>query len=759
MRKEELKQLLDSMTVAEKIGQLVQVPPDVLSADGQELGVREELGLSEEIIRNAGSTLNVVGAEQIRRIQENHLKHSRIPLLFMADIIYGFRTVYPIPLALGCSFEPQLLERLCEATAQESVAAGAHLTFSPMADLVRDARWGRCLESTGEDPYMNGLYTQAMVRGFQAGMDEGCARKEAKEEGTMKGPRGIASCVKHFAAYGAAEGGRDYNTVDMSERRLRQDYLPSYKAGVDAGCAMIMTSFNIVDGIPSTANAWLMRDVLRKEWGFEGVVITDYAAIAELIAHGAAADKKEAARLAMEAGVDIDMCTDCYANYLEELLEEGSVSMQQLDQAVMRVLSLKNRLGLFEDPFRGADVRMEEQIFGKTEFRQLAQEAAVKSMVLLENREGLLPLCPGAVSGDRKLALVGPFADEHDALGMWAIHGDQSRVVTMKQALMEELGEEFLLCAQGCETMLPDDFTELDSVLQAAGKQRWSKERRAEEMEKAVSAAAAADITVAALGEAVVQGGEAGSRTRLTVPGDQMELLRRVSAAAHANGKKVVVVLYAGRPLVLDEVSRLADALLLVWFPGTEGGHAVRDVLFGRQEPGGRLAMSLPRSVAQMPLYYNSFSTGRPYDGKSHERFLSRYNDCPNTPLYPYGYGLGYHSAQYGPTEVSANRLERGGSLTVSASVTNTGDRAGVETVQLYIRDVAGSVVRPVKELKGVKKVELAPGETRQVSFTVTEEMLRFYGKDMEFRAEPGCFRAVVAADSSAEPIAEFVLE
>lgn len=766
MKEEKLRELLHSLSMTEKIGQLIQVPGNMLHAEGQELGVRDELGIGEELLKNVGSTLNVVGAEQVRRVQEEYLKHSsaKIPLLFMADIIYGFRTVYPIPLALGCSFEPELLRRLCAATAQESVAGGAQVTFSPMGDLVRDARWGRCLESTGEDPTMNAAYVRACVEGFQEGLpgkagesaETGAAINTGEPEQARhpeNAPaRGIASCVKHFAAYGAAEGGRDYNTVDMSERRLRQDYLPSYRAGVEAGCEMIMTSFNIVDGIPSTGNRWLMQDVLRKEWGFEGVVITDYAAIAELITHGVARDKKEAAQLAMEAGVDIDMCTGCYAGSLEELIKEGTISQEQLDEAVWRVLSLKNKLGLFEDPFRGADAAAEQELYLREEFRALAREAAVKCSVLLENRNGLLPLAPTAGSG-AKLALIGPFADNRDALGMWAIHGDQDAVVTIRQAFSETPGLDFDW-TEGCETLLADDYTDLPALVENGGRPCWSGERKEAEWSRAMALAEGADVAVLALGEDTVQGGEGGSRTRLTIPGEQMRLLREVRKRVSS----VVVVLFAGRPLVLDEVKELADAVLLVWYPGTEGGTAIRDMLFGMSEPQGRLSMSLPRSVGQLPLYYNAFSTGRPYDGKTVNRFFSRYTDCPNTPLYPYGYGLSYHTAEYGPVQLDSHTLNGGGSITARAAVTNTGSRDGVETVQLYLQDVTGSVVRPVRELKGVKKLALKAGETGIAEFTITEEMLSFYGKDMQYRAEPGLFRVGICPDSSGELGAEFEL-
>lgn len=747
MQDAQLQELLKKLTLKEKIAQMVQLPPTFLNGEGQELGVRAGINVDEETLANIGSTLNLIGAEQSRRVQEEYLKKNPhgIPLLFMADIIYGLRCVYPIPLALGCTFDPELLEELASATAKESVASGAHVTFSPMGDLVRDARWGRCLESTGEDPTMNSRYLRALVTGFQKGID--------KKDGE---PEGIASCIKHFAAYGAAEAGRDYNTVDMSERTMRQAYLPSYKAGVEAGCEMVMTSFNIVDGIPATGNKWLMKKVLREEWGYDKVLITDYAAIAEMMKHGVAADKKEAARLAIEAGVDIDMCTDCYASSLEELVTEGTVPEQLIDEAVLRILRLKNKLGLFEDPFRGASKEKEASDILTDDMRALSRRAALEAMVLLENKEGLLPLCPEAVKTERKkIALIGPYADMPNMLGMWAIHGDRSAVITLKTAFEEVLTEEQLSVHPGCEVLQDKDYTELPNIREAFRiPAAWSEEKADAEMDAAVKAAAEADIAILALGESTLQSGEAASRTRIDLPGRQLELLTRVRAAA----KKVIVILFGGRPMELTAVQPLADALLLAWFPGTEGGHAIADAIFGKAEPTGHLSVSLPRCVGQLPLYYNSFSTGRPYDGHSPEPFLSRYTDCPNTALYPYGYGLSYHSAVYGPTEVSSHFLTKDTSITVSAAVKNTGKRAGTEVVQLYIRDLTGSVVRPVKELKDVQRIHLEPGEERIVSFTITEEMLRFYNKDMNFVSEPGKFTVAIAPDSSCELTAEFEL-
>ena len=741
MQENKLQELLDSLSLTEKIGQLVQVPGEVLNAEGQELGVREDLGLSEELARNVGSTLNVVGAQRVKAVQKAYLERSRhkIPLLFMADIIYGFRTVFPIPLALGCSFDPQLLERLCEVTSEESVAAGAHVTFSPMVDLVRDARWGRCLESTGEDPYMNSLYAAAMAKGFQKGLGE------AK-------PAGMASCVKHFAAYGAPEGGRDYNTVDMSERRLRQEYLPSYKAGVDAGCEMIMTSFNTVDEIPATANKWLMDDILRKEWGFNGVIITDYAAISELKAHGVAADDAEAAKLAINATVDIDMKTSCYANNLADLVARHEIDEAQIDAACYRILTLKNKLGLFEDPYYGCSVEKRDSVICSPEKISAARKTANRSMVLLKN-DDILPL----KRNKQKIALIGPYADSLDIVGMWAVHADHKHSITIKQAMENILDNEYFTFTKGCDFL--DDYSSLGEFgfIPTIANGKFTPEQSVIEHENALTLAKEADVVVLAMGEHMLQSGESGSRTDITLPEPQKQLLHEIKAL----GKKIVLVLFNGRPLALTDIIEDCDAVLEAWFPGTAGGLSICDCLFGDYNPSGRLTVSFPYHVGQEPLYYSQFATGRPANGSTHSgRFVSRYLDCPNEALFPFGYGLSYHKAEYSNLRLSQTKISKSAddSIQVSITVTNTSGTSGTETVQLYLRDLVGSVVRPILELKDFKQIYLGAHETKKITFTITEEMLRFYTKDYTYQSEPGNFKVFVGPNSAELLEADFSL-
>lgn len=731
MTEEKLKELLNSLSLKEKIGQLIQLSGDFYTDDeAMKVGPQQKLGIDQETVDLSGSVLNVSGAEKVRKIQETYLKKSRhkIPLLFMCDVVYGYKTVYPIPLGIGASWNPELVQKCYAATAKEAKAAGVHVTFSPMVDLVRDARWGRCLESTGEDAWLNSQYADAMVRGFQGEMNE-------KE--------GIASCVKHFAAYGAVEAGRDYNTVDMSERRLRQEYLPSYKAAVDAGCELVMTSFNTVDEIPATANEWLMDEVLRKEWGFDGVLITDYAAIQELIAHGVAEDEKEASYLAMRAGVDIDMKTACYAKQLEPLVEEGRISEEKIDQAVWRILKLKNKLGLFEDPFRGASKKEEEKLFCCEEHRKLARSLAQESLVLLKNESELLPLVPNT----QKVALIGPYAESKSLIGLWAVHADENDSVTLKEAFEEVLDEKYFRCEKGCEILEDNsELGEFGMLTQSVAEDKEAKEKQAAiEKAKAVEAAEWADVVVLALGEHTMQSGEAGSRTKLRLLEIQKELLETVALA----GKPIVLLLCNGRPLVLNDIEEKASAIFELWFPGTEGAHAAADLLFGKVNPSGRLTMSFPQTEGQIPVYYNGFNTGRPIETSTHSgRFMSKYLDCSNYPKYVFGYGLSYHTSEYTNLKCSKEVFHEGEQITVSVDVENTGKVKGTETVQLYIRDLTGSVVRPVKELKGFQKVTLVPGEKQTVSFEIMEEMLKFYTKDMEYKAEPGKFKVFVGKNS-----------
>lgn len=720
MNDQQLQTLAGRMTLEEKTAQLLQLTGAFYEGFQEEellTGPMEELGIPETAVDASGSALNLSGAGTITRVQEAYLRKSRlgIPLLFMADVVHGYKTIFPIPLAMGCSWNPELAEKSAAVAAREASVSGIHVTFGPMADLVRDPRWGRVMESTGEDPYLNSQFARAMVRGYQ-----GADLSGDKER--------VASCVKHFAAYGAPEGGREYNTVDMSERQLREYYLPAYRAAVEEGAAMVMASFNTVDGIPASGNERLMRGVLRKEWGFDGVLISDWASIREMVAHGAAADDKEAALRAIRAGLDIEMMTPCYVHHLPELIREGLVSEAWIDEAVLRILRLKNRLGLFEEPLRGADPAREQAVLLAPEHRQAAYELAVESCVLLKNDSSMLPLAP-----DARLALIGPFAESRDILGWWSCIGEADDAAPLGEALAARLGGAGELATASC------------------GVHRVTPQ----ELEAAVAAASAADVLVLALGEAAEMSGEGAARTDIRLPQAQLELVRQLKAL----GKPMAAVLFNGRPLDLSVVYETADAVLEAWFPGTEGGAAVADLLLGRREPSGRLAMSFPRSVGQIPVHYNRYNTGRPCKpGQEGERYVSKYLDSPNDPLLPFGFGLSYTEFRYGELQLDRLRITAGETLTASIEVTNTGTRPGVETVQLYIRDVAAETVRPVRELKSYIRLSLAPGETAKAVFTLNEEHLRYHHSDLSYSSDPGEFRLYAGGNSRDTREAVFTL-
>ncbi|MFG6357911.1 MAG: beta-glucosidase BglX [Acetatifactor sp.] len=749
MTSEQIQTLLADMSLQEKIGQLIQLTGVFYAGEGMATGPMSEMGLTREQVDMAGSVLSSVGAARLKNIQKTYMEKQphHIPLLFMADVINGFRTVFPIPLAQGCSFDPELSREMARVSAREAARTGLHATFSPMVDLVRDARWGRVMESTGEDPYLNGLFGSAMIRGYQG---ENVGEKDR-----------IAACVKHFAGYGAPMGGREYNQVELSERTLRQDYMPSYRQGVEAGAELVMTSFNTLGRVPATANRELMQDILRGEWGFEGVLISDWAAIRELLAHGIAADRDEAAYLALRAGVDIDMMTDVYANHLERQIREGKIPMEWLDASVLRILNLKNKLGLFEHPCKDADETYDEAADIEPAHRAFARKAAPETFVLLKN-DGILPLPTAPTKQVRTIAFVGPYVDEKRICGSWSLFYNMEENVTIQEALEQARTEGALTVpvswAKGCQVL--DYGQERDGFRDHVKNICGREELEAMEAE-AVRVAREADVVVMPMGEHHEYTGEGSARTEIGIPEHQMELFRRV----YAVNPNIVVVNFSGRPLDLREVSRKARAVLQVWFPGTEGGHAIVDTLFGETEPGGRLSMSFPYNVGQVPVYYSELPTGRPHlDGAADGRCVSRYIDAPNKPLYVFGYGMGYTTFSYSPVTLSrgdmvmGKKVAEGSALTAAVTLTNTGSRPGTEVVQLYIRDMAGSVARPVRELKGFQRVTLGPGESRQVCFDITEEMLRFYRLDMSYGAEPGQFMAYIGSDSDTQNGASFSL-
>ncbi len=703
MTEQALRELLSSMTLEEKTGQLVQCNAGQFIANKMEItGPDGELLPAEELCRVIGSVLTFENAEQAKALQNLHLAADpkRIPLLLMLDVIHGLRTTYPIPLAMGCSFDDDLIAECADMARRESAVCGVHVTFNPMVDTARDPRWGRILETNSEEPLVNSRMGAALVRATQ-GND-------------LADPENVACCVKHFAGYGAGEAGRDYNTVDVSERMLRETYLPAYKACLDAGARLIMPSFNALNGVPSVANKRLMNGILRGEWGFDGVVISDYNAVGELVPHGVAADLKEAVRLAMEAGCDIDMVQNAYYTYLPELVREGAVSEEALDAAVMRVLRLKNELGLFENPYHGADEEEEKRVYLCAEHRAIARRAAEESAVLLKNN-GILPFSRDV----KRIALIGPFAEETHLNGFWSRPGADQYTVTLPEGIRSFLPDAELLIEKGCGANFED--TETEGIAMAA------------------AAAATADAVILALGEPENYSGEGRSRAELNLPGPQEELARQVLSA----NPNTAVLLFNGRPLVLTSLAEKAPAILEMWYPGTEAGNAAVRLLWGEACPCGKLSAGMPRSVGQCPLPYNRMNTGRPKPGPDGlpVPFTSCYLDMPNLPLYSFGYGLSYTSFAYETLSLDRRKLGRDETLQVTVRIRNTGKTAGKEVVQLYMQDPAASVVRPVQQLLDYRKTALAPGETADVTFLVTETQFRFYNDAGEKIRESGEIR------------------
>lgn len=709
MNQRGLEKLLAEMTLEDKAAQMLQLVGSYFvgaEEDGEITGPMESLGISEDAVKQVGSELGLSGAAKLIAVQQHHMANDKlaIPLLFMADIIHGYKTIFPIPLAIGCAWDVQLAEQSAAIAAKESAVSGLHVTFAPMVDLIRDPRWGRVMESTGEDPYLNSLYAAAFVRGFQG-------------DDLTNDLNRVAACVKHFAAYGAGEGGREYNTVDLSEWQLREYYLPAYKAALDAGVELVMTSFNTVHGVPATGNKSLMRNLLRDEWGFEGVLISDWAAIMELIPHGIAEDEKEAALKAILAGVDIEMMTSCYVKFLPELVRSGEVDEALVDEAVMRILQLKNKLGLFENPLRGANPELEQQIVYCEEHRQVARQLASKSLVLLKN-DNVLPL-----STSQHIALIGPFADSKDILGSWSWRGAEGDIHTLEQVLKEKVSAANVKVA-ACEAVHVVTETELAQAIEVAKH---------------------ADVIILALGESSEMSGEGGSRSDIRLPQAQLELVQ----AIHKLNKPMVTLLFNGRPLDLHGVIEEASAVVECWFPGSEGAFAISDVLYGDVNPSGRLSMSFPYALGQVPVYYNHFQTGRPIKASEPDnRYTSKYLDIPNEPLFPFGFGLSYTTFSYGELTISSDQLTKESSIEAKVTVTNTGSLAGEEVVQLYIRDISGEVVRPMKELKAFKKIKLAVGESQEVTFTITEEQLRYHHSDLSFSSDKGQFALFVGSNS-----------
>jgi beta-glucosidase len=729
-----ISDLMAQMTIQEKIGQLNLITPGGGIPTGSVVSTDVEAKIKAG---NVGGIFGVSGPEKVRQAQQLVVEESQlgIPMIFGFDVIHGYKTTFPIPLGISASWDMELIEKTARIAAQEATADGIFWNFSPMVDIARDPRWGRVAEGAGEDPYLGSRIAEAMVRGYQ--------QDDLARENTMM------ATVKHMALYGASEAGRDYNTVDMSRNRMFNDYLPPYKAAVDAGVGCVMSSFNDVDGIPASGNRWLLTELLRDQWGFDGFVVSDYTSVNEMMAHGMG-DLQEVSALALKSGLDMDMVGEGFLTTLEKSLKEGKVMESDINTACRRVLEAKYKLGLFDDPYRYFDETRPEKEILTPENRQVAREVAVRSFVLLKNNSQVLPLKKSGT-----VALIGPLADnKNNMLGTWAPTGDPQLSVPVLEGIKNVTGNEVnILYARGANISDDPVFAKKVNVF---GTRIDIDERPPEVLlREAVNTARRADVVVAVVGEASEMSGESGSRTNLDVPESQKKLIRALAQT----GKPLVLVMMSGRPLTLEEENSLADAILQVWHPGVEAGNAIADVLFGNYNPSGKLTMTFPRNVGQIPVYYAHRNTGRPQDGDEFQKFKSNYLDSPNSPLFPFGYGLSYTTFEYSDVSLNKTKITTGETLEAKVTVTNNGDYDGEEVVQLYIRDVVTSITRPVKELKGFQKIFIEAGESKEVSFTLSEEDLKFYNYDLDFVAEPGEFIVFIGTSSVETKEAQFVLE
>lgn len=704
---QKVTELMAKMTLEEKIGQLNQYNDDI-TATGPITKDADKAG--QVRAGKLGSILNAIGAKNTKNWQDQAMQSRlKIPLLFGQDVIHGFRTTFPIPLGETATWDMNLIEKSARIAATEASAYGIHWTFAPMVDIGRDPRWGRVMEGAGEDTYLGTLVGKARVKGFQG---NGLGNKDA-----------VMACAKHFAAYGAAVGGRDYNSVDMSLRQLHETYLPPFKAVSDIGVATFMNSFNDINGIPATGNKYIQRDLLKGAWNFQGFVVSDWGSIGEMIPHGFAKDNKDAALKAIIAGSDMDMESRSYTNHLAELVKEGKVDIQLIDDAVRRILTKKYELGLFDDPYRFINEKREKEQANNPEHRKFAREIGAKSIVLLKNENQLLPLSPTT----KKVAIIGPFAkatvENH---GFWSIAfpDDSQRIVTQFDGIKAQLDKNSeLLYAKGCNA------NDNDKSLFA----------------EAVETAKKADVVIMTLGEGHAMSGEAKSRSNIHFSGVQEDLLKEIAKT----GKPIILMINAGRPLVFDWASENIPTIVYTWWLGTEAGNSIADVLFGKINPGGKLPMTFPRNEGQIPIYYNHYNTGRPAKNNTDRNYVSAYIDLDNDPAYPFGFGLSYTTFQYSDVNVSATQLKGNQTLTASVTLTNSGNYDGEEVVQLYIRDLVGKVVRPVKELKGFQKIFLKKGESKTVSFNITPEDLKFYDDELNFDWESGEFDIMIGTNSA----------
>jgi len=725
------KNLLAKMTLEEKIGQLNLVTP----GGGMLTGAVVSADVESKIKKGqVGGLFGIYSPEKVRKAQDLAVKGSRlhIPLIFGLDVIHGHKTIFPIPLGMSASWDLDLIRESSVIAAKEATADGLNWAFSPMVDIARDARWGRISEGSGEDPYLGGLIAKAVVQGYQG--------KDLSLSHTMM------ACVKHFALYGGSEAGREYNTVDMSKIKMYEYYLPPYKAAIDAGAGSIMSSFNEIDGVPSTGNKWLLTDLLRKQWGFKGFVVSDYTSLNEMTAHGMG-DLQTVSALALNAGLDMDMVGEGLLSTLGKSLKEGKVSLAAIDQACLRILEAKYKLGLFDDPYKYIDETRPAKEILVQENRDAARKMAAHSMVLLKNEQQLLPL-----KAQGSIALVGPLADnKRNMLGTWVVAGDWTKSVSVKEGLTNTLGNQVSIrYAKGANI---SDDTVFAKRVNVFGTEIDIDAKSPEQLIKeAVDIASQSDVIVAVMGEAADMSGESSSRADIGLPESQQKLL----AALAKTGKPIVLVLINGRPLTLVNESKQATAILEAWAPGTEAGNAIADVLLGKYNPSGKITATFPRSVGQIPIYYNHKNTGRPYDGTGFPKFKSNYLDESNDPLYPFGYGLSYTSFTYSPVKLSKTQLKGQEKLMASVMIQNTGKYAGEEVVQMYISDPVASVARSVKDLKGFQKISLQPGETKEIKFEISTEELSFYNSDLKKIWEPGKFLVHIGTNSSQVQSATF---
>ena len=719
-----INELMSKMTLDEKIGQLnLPSSGDFVTGEAKnsDIGKKVEEG-------KVGGLFNIKGVAKIRDIQKVAVEKSRlkIPMIFGMDVVHGYETTFPIPLGLASSWDMSLIQQSAQIAAQEATADGICWTFSPMVDVSRDPRWGRVAEGSGEDVYLGSQIAKAMVHGYQG--------NSLADKNTMM------SCVKHYALYGAVEAGRDYNTVDMGRLRMYNDYLPTYKAAVDAGVGSVMASFNEVDGVPATANRWLQTEVLRNQWGFGGFVVTDFTGINEIVNHGLG-DLQHVSALALKAGIDMDMVGEGFLTTLKKSLKEGKITQKEIDQAVRRILEAKYRLGLFSDPYKYCDLNRPKTEVYNQQNRSVARSIASQSVVLMKNANEVLPLKQTGT-----VAVIGPLGDNPENMpGTWSVAARHKEAISLLKGLKETMGDKVnFVYAKGSNF---EYDAELESRSAMFGKNSYRDTRPvAEIIKEALEVAQKADVIVAALGEASEMSGECSSRSDISVPQSQKDLLVELKKL----GKPIVLVLFTGRPLVLNQEKEIADAILNVWFPGSEAGYAISDVLFGKVNPSGKLPMTFPRSVGQVPLYYNYKSTGRPEkDEDKFEKFKSVYLDIPNSPLYPFGYGLSYTTFNYSDISLSSSKLQGNQTLKASVTLTNTGKYDGAEVVQLYIRDAVGSITRPIKELKGFQKIMLKVGESKTVTFDITPESLKFYNSNLKYDWESGDFEIKIGGNSN----------